>query len=1058
MSQRFENKIAFQFVLVTGLLVVVGGAAYSSLTVAVANAKKVEQAHELLRAFDHILTLVVDAETGQRGYLLTGRELYLEPFNSSARILDQQIESLEEKLREEPDSVIRLEPLKIAIAARMAELRATIEIRRTAGFAATLETVNTDQGKRIMDEIREHVRRLEFEGGAALSRQTARAGGDARSAMIVSATGVALTLAMLGFAFRLIIGELAARRRAEADLSQMAAIIASTDDAVISQTLDGVITSWNAAAERLYGYPASEVMGRHVGMLMPPGHHVEAAELLERIQRGEDVGQIETVRRRKDATGIAVEMRVSPIRSESGAVVGASTIARDITARKRAEALLRERTDALEAARARLSAAAEFAAALNQSSVQETYRETLGCLARVAGAPLAVLYDVVDGELPRSRCAVGPDLLPMESEAFQGAGLPATVARTATLQTLAGPFQDATLRTRFGLGEAALQTVVGWPVSFRGRTLGILVTAHTAPIDAERTAFIVASLEQLAVRMDGYQVEQQRLKLMADLRGQSSALETARLEAERANKAKSEFLAAMSHELRTPMNSIMGFTARLLRKLGPTLGERERDALETVDRNAKHLLGLINDILDLSKIEAGKMDAHIEPFDLAALARDAASQSAALFDGKPVELVLDLPEHPVHVEADPKLVKQVVLNLLSNATKFTERGSVTIIAGSIHDELIGEAVRLAVRDTGIGIKPEDRVKLFQRFSQIDGSPSRKVGGTGLGLALSERMIRLHGGRIDVTSEPENGSEFAVVLPRHALARHNEPAPKPAPALKPAPAPPPVSMPPLVPGLVSYLEPQGVSILCVDDEPDALKYLQLTFEDAGYRVFTAGSHDEAVTGARLHRPDLICLDLSMPGKDGFEVLRSLRADSALVSVPILVVAATSEESRALRAGARRYLAKPAEAGALVEAVHDMLGGDGGDVLIVEDDADTCKLSAAALSDRGLTVRTAVNGREAIERLSEATPAAIVLDLMMPVMDGFTFLDHLGYDPVWRNIPVVVLTAKSLEPHEVIALSRACTAVLAKGKGDTGRLVEAVLQALRSARIVPEDVLA
>ena len=776
MSQRFENKIAFQFVLVTGLLIVVGGAAYSSLSVAVANAKRVEQAHELLRAFDHILTLVVDAETGQRGYLLTGREQYLEPFTSSARTLGQEIESLETRLRETPEGPVRLEPLKAAIAAKMAELRATIERRRRTGFNAALENVNTDQGKRIMDEIREHVRRLEFEGGALHRphdgpRQRRRA-----SAMIVSATGVALTLAMLGFAFRLIIGELAARRRAEADLSQMAAIIASTDDAVIGKTLDGVITSWNAAAERLYGYPASEVVGRHVSLLMPPGHHGEAVELLERIKRGEDAGQVETVRRCKDGTCIDVEMRVSPIRSETGAVTGASTIARDITARKRAETLLRERTDALEAARARLSASAEFAAALNQSSVQETYRETLGCLARVAGAPLAVLYDVVDGELPQPRCAVGPDLLPMESGAFQGSGLPATVARTATLQTLAGPFQDATLRTRFGLGEAALDSVVGWPVSFRGRPLGVLVTAHTAPVDHERTAFIVASLEQLAVRMDGYQIEQQRLKLMADLRGQSTALETARLEAERANKAKSEFLAAMSHELRTPMNSIMGFTARLLRKLGPTLGERERDALETVDRNAKHLLGLINDILDLSKIEAGKMDAHLELFDLAALARDAASQSAALFDGKAVELVLDLPEQPVQVEADPKLVKQVVLNLLSNATKFTERGSVTIIAGSIRDESIGDAVRLAIRDTGIGIKPEDRAKLFQRFSQIDGSPSRKVGGTGLGLALSERMIRLHGGRIDVTSEPGNGSEFAVVLPRRAAVKAVEPSP------------------------------------------------------------------------------------------------------------------------------------------------------------------------------------------------------------------------------------------------------------------------------------------
>jgi signal transduction histidine kinase/DNA-binding response OmpR family regulator len=625
------------------------------------------------------------------------------------------------------------------------------------------------------------------------------------------------------------------------------------------------------------------------------------------------------------------------------------------------------------------------------------------------------------------------------------------VARSGEARELTGPFDDDALRTRFGLGEAPLHSVLGWPVSFRGRTLGVLVTAQAAPVDPGGRAFVAAALEQLAVRMDGYQVEQQRLRLLSDLQGQSRALESARLEAERANRAKSEFLAAMSHELRTPMNSIMGFTARLLRKIGPTLGERELDALQTVDRNAKHLLGLINDILDLSKIEAGKMVAYPEPFDLSALAREAAGQSAALFDGKPVELVLDLPDEPVRVEADTKLVKQVMLNLLSNAAKFTERGSVTVNAASVHDAAIGRAVRLSVRDTGIGIKPEDRTKLFQRFSQLDGSPSRKAGGTGLGLALAERMTRLQGGRIDVESVPGRGSEFALVLPVAARVAARAARPEPA---RPCDAPRPVSAPapagpaprPGPPGDA----PAGVSILCVDDEPDALKYLQLTFEDAGYRVFTASSHDEAVEGARAHRPDLICLDLSMPGKDGFEVVRTLRDDPAMAAVPIMIVSATSEESRALRCGARRYLAKPAEAGALVEAVHELLGGAAGEVLVVEDDPDARRFAADALGDRGLQVVTAVNGREALDRLAEGTPGAIVLDLMMPVMDGFTLLEHLGRDPVWRQIPVVVMTAKTLEPTEAGTLSRLCAAVLTKGKGDTERLVDAVLQAMRPVR--------
>jgi len=926
MGLRFEKKIGLQFGLVTCLLVLVGVMAYAYLAVDTRNARQVEHALETLRALDRVLSLVQDAETGQLGYVLTGREGYREPFDLAAADLDRALDALGALIRDQPGGLARLRELRYLVGQKVAGLRDTIDGRR-GGLDAVLPIILTDHGKWLMDQIRGQIARMQQEQRVALAGLSARVGGGARRAVIVSDVGVALTLAVLGFAFRLIVGELSARRRAEAALSGMAAIIASTDDAVIGMALDGTLTSWNAAAERLLGYPAAEALGRRIDDFLPPDRHGNAAGVLARIARGEALGHLESVGLRKDGSPVDVEVRVSPIRGEGGAIVGASTIARDVTARKRAEALLRERTDALEAARARLAAAAEFAAALNQPGVLETYRATLGCLARVARASLAVLYDVAEagGEVPRARCAVGPDLLPLDSAALRGDGLPASVARTGAPAELTGPFDDPALRTRFGLGDLALGSVLGWPVAFRGRTLGVLVTAHAAPPDAERRAFVAAALDQLAVRMDGFQVEQQRLRLLSDLRGQSRALEAARQESERANRSKSEFLAAMSHELRTPMNSILGFTARLLRKLGPTLGERELDALMTVDRNARHLLVLINDVLDLSKIEAGRMAARAEPFDLAALAREAAGQSAPLFDGKPVELVLDLPDPPVAVEADPKLVRQVALNFLSNAAKFTDRGTVTVSAAGVLDPALGDAVRLSVRDTGIGIAPADRARLFQRFCQLDGGPGRKAGGTGLGLALSEGMARLHGGRIDVSSVPGVGSEFALVLPREirpAPARVRVPSAAPCAPADPAPAPPPA--PGGCPAPAPGDDPREGTILCVDDEPDALKYLRLTFEDAGYRVLTAGGHDDALACARARRPDLICLDLAMPGKNGFEFVRTLRADPVLADVPVLIVSATSEEARALRAGARRYLAKPAEADALVEAAHELLG--------------------------------------------------------------------------------------------------------------------------------------
>ena len=620
------------------------------------------------------------------------------------------------------------------------------------------------------------------------------------------------------------------------------------------------------------------------------------------------------------------------------------------------------------------------------------------------------------------------------------------MAAVGEFQELKGPFDDQRIRLRFGLGDVVVHSVAGWPVSFRGRTLGVLVTVHASPVDDEAKALVKVALNQLAVRMEGYQVEQQRLTLLSDLRTQSRALEIASQEAERANRAKSDFLATMSHELRTPMNSIMGFTARLLRKLGDSLSERDLDALRTVDRNAKHLLNLINDILDLSKIEADKMDRHLEEFDLAggAWREVCSSSSTVLIDGKPVELVTDLPEQRLPIVADLRMIKQVLLNLLSNAIKFTERGTVTVHLSTVLDAAVGRAVRLSVRDTGTGIRPEDRARLFQRFGQLDDGPGRKAGGTGLGLVLADQMVRLHGGRIDVQSEWGQGSEFAVVLPIGArmvpahLASRFE-----SNGLDVAPADIPFQTKVAEAGNTG----SGVRILCVDDEPDVLKYLRLTFEDAGYQVLLAHDFDEAIAGAWAHRPDLICLDLAMPGKDGFAVMDRLSGNPELADIPILVVSATSEEGRALRSGVRRYLAKPAKSEELIDAVRDVLGAEiHGDALIVDDDPDTVKLLSQGLESHGMTVRTAANGREALQRLAECAPAVIILDLTMPVMDGFAFLEHVNRDPSWKRVPVIVLSGKLLSVAEVEILSRSCSAFLVKGKSDAEQLADAILRAV------------
>jgi PAS domain S-box-containing protein len=1073
MRSRFEKSLAIQFAVAVTLLLAAGVLSYRNVTGSEATIRRIADTYNKLQAIDRVVSLLKEAEIGQRGYLLTKNSSDLERFEISNAHLAQELATLGVLTAGDREQQVRIEKLRPQAQKRIAELSQSIALRKTGRPDAALALIKNDRGNQSMEAIGRLVDEMKIEESAQLRSWSFAS---ALGALCAFAVAISANLVFLGFGFRSMGRELSQRRQSEAALSRLASIVECSEDAVIGSELDGTITSWNLGAERLYGYSPQEVLGKPLSLLAPPDRRVCVLELLKRIKRGERISAYERVDIGKTGTPISVSAALSPIKDHAGTITGVSGIIRDITEQKNAQEALLLRTAALEAAQSRLSASAEFGSALNQIEMLQTYQSALACISRVARIPLAVVYDLGENGSPRARCAVGPDQRPLETAAFTGEGLPAAVIRSGEIQTIAGPFPEAGLRLGFGLGDAALDSVIGWPICFQSRAIGALVTAQLAPLEQQGRDFLTASLDQLAVRMHGFQVEQQRVRLLADLRVQSNALELARAEAERASRVKSEFLANMSHELRTPMNSIMGFTQRLLKKLGSTLPERELDALQTVDRNAKHLLGLINNILDLSKIEAGKVDLHPTNFDFCTAIRDAVSQAAPLADGKPVEVVLDLPGRPFFIDGDRTMLSQVVLNLLSNAIKFTDQGTVTITLDQGHDDACGPVARLSVKDTGIGIKPEDRGRLFLQFTQLDGGPTRKVGGTGLGLAISFRFVELHGGRIDVGGEYGQGSEFTVVLPleRPAAGSKEQAAPgevsfqvrastrpvlssaqpQPGAASRSAGAlggTPHLSAGPLAAAHADL--PQGATILCVDDEPDVLKFLHLTFEDAGYNVVLAKDHDGALECARSHRPDLICLDLCMPGKDGFDVMDELRADPELARVPVLVVSVNSEEARALAAGARCYLAKPVDAEDLVATVREVLALQGGRILIVEDDPDTRRLLAETISDHGFQVCTAANGREALDRLAEATPDLIVSDLMMPVMDGFTFLGHLQRDPLWSRVPVVILTAKTLQPEEIAQLNRVGAAILTKGLRDTEQVIQTILTSIRSEGGIP-----
>lgn len=499
--------------------------------------------------------------------------------------------------------------------------------------------------------------------------------------------------------------------------------------------------------------------------------------------------------------------------------------------------------------------------------------------------------------------------------------------------------------------------------------------------------------------------------------------EEARAQAQEANKTKSAFLANMSHELRTPMNAIIGYSEMLLEEAEDT-GEKWMESdLQKILSSAKHLLQLINDILDLSKIEAGRMTVFLEPVNIAQTAKDVAATIEPLVAKNANAFELKCPPDAGSMRTDLTKLRQTLFNLLSNACKFTENGKVTLEIARRSDHMVS----FAVTDTGIGMTPEQQGKLFGEFVQADASTTRKYGGTGLGLAISRKFCRLLGGDITVASEPGKGSVFTAILPVEA----KEPAPEPVEA--------PVQ--PAVPQ--AKKEDTRGTLLVIDDDPASRELLQRMLEKEGYAVRLAANGPDGIAAAKEQKPDLITLDVMMPSMDGWAVLSALKTDPATADVPVVMLTMVEDRPMGFALGATEYLTKPVQKSRVLEAVSRCVGHKSDDILVVEDDPMAADIVMGTVQADGRRCRHARNGREALAMIHESRPSLIILDLMMPEMDGFTFLDALRVEgPDFPDIPVVVLTAKDLTPADREQLAGRVMDTLRKGAGQRENLLEVI----------------
>jgi CheY-like chemotaxis protein/two-component sensor histidine kinase len=458
----------------------------------------------------------------------------------------------------------------------------------------------------------------------------------------------------------------------------------------------------------------------------------------------------------------------------------------------------------------------------------------------------------------------------------------------------------------------------------------------------------------------------------------------------------------MSHELRTPLNAIIGVSEMLVEDAREAGDAQLAEPPERILRAGRHLLALINDILDLSKIEAGKMELNldvvpVEPLveDVAATVRPIAEKNGNRLD---VECALDVGT----MRADSTRVRQALLNLAGNAAKFTANGRVTI---SVVREPEGgrDWIAMRVADTGIGMTPEQTARLFQEFIQADASTTRKYGGTGLGLAISRRFCRMMGGDIGVESVPGSGSTFTIRLP--ALVEQSpEQSQRPA-----SPVPAPVKQ--AIPRAGAIAE-----VLVVDDDPTVRELMQRFLEREGFSVLTAAGGLEGLARAREAHPAAITLDVVMPDVDGWTVLAALKGDPTLADIPVILATIVDEKQRGYALGATDYLVKPIDRERLLAILRKRCGRAGGRVLVVEDDDVTRALVRQALEREGWLVTEAANGRIALAALAATRPDVIVLDLIMPEMDGFEFLAEMRSRAEYRTIPALVLTAMTLTEED------------------------------------------
>jgi CheY-like chemotaxis protein/signal transduction histidine kinase/CHASE3 domain sensor protein len=969
-------SIALGLALVVAFFLVSGWIAYGNITTTQRDADKIAHSHEVIVALDDMLSGVKDAETGQRGYLLTGKDQYLGPYNQALSEVGPMFARIASLTRDNGAQQARLVQLRQHVGAKLAELRQTVELRQSGHADAALAVVLTDQGKAEMDAIRQQLDLMQQEEARLRQIRIDEMAAAMRSTVLTTVlTGV------LGVALTLIVGLLIRRTAAARERQQWLQV----GQAQLASAMLGDLGAMQLG-ESVLSF-LSDFLGAHGGVIFA----------------GDSLAY-----RRVASHGVPADARIVDRFSANEGLLGRVVV-------DGVPSIIHDIPDGY----------LTIGSALGRATPRH-----------IVIAP-ASADDVVQGVLELGFFdPVGDHTLAFLAQAGEAIGVALRSARfRSELQNLLEETQRQSEELQVQSEELRVSNE---ELEEQGRAL-------------KESAFRLEQ-QQVELEQTNAQLEEQAQQLETqrdDLVRTSASVELKARELEQASRYKSDFLANMSHELRTPLNSLLILSKLLGDNPDGNLSDDQVKFAQTIQSSGNDLLTLINDILDLSKIEAGHVEVRPETVALERLAVDMRQTFGPIAGERGLAFDIEIaPNCPETIDTDRQRIDQILKNLLSNAFKFTEKGRVTL---SI-ERAAQNRIALSVSDTGIGISEEQQRAIFDAFHQADGTISRRFGGTGLGLSISRELSRLLGGGITLSSTPGEGSRFTLTVPLsydpalvaareepHVQARLITTAPQIAALDRTVP------LPRRVEDDRDRLEKSQSILLVVEDDESFAAIVRDLAHELNFQCLVAGTAEEALDLTRRYNPSAVVLDVGLPDQSGLAVLDRLKRAVETRHIPVHVVSAADHAQTALSLGAVGYLVKPVKREELADVLSTLsvqLQKTARRVLIVEDDPVQRDAVARLLSSGDVETVRAATAAECLQFLKEQTFDCMVLDLALPDSSGYALLETLAGDESHSFPPVIVYTGYDLSPEDEQRLRRYSDSIIIKGARSPERLLDEV----------------